>query len=381
MEYYYSTDESELEAEESSYSWSEVSTDESKLALQIEAEQSSNSLSVYARCTQCSGPSSSYHIVFSEQSDENETEHDDDNEVVECYVIKVSDDRRRGMLPPISSGQVQNPFSWTPLGHQLYSIAGQMEPLRDVWTLDVTRHREGWKSGPPMLCPRSNCRILALDGKLFVFGGCDPSSHWGEFFDPVVGSWNALPDPPSRFDDRDDDDFDRMICVPLKDSNTILVASFVSEHLSYIFYTYNVATSCWATLEHLRSKMKPTASLHGWKAVAARNRLYWTDKSKDKIILIAYDLDRDMWLDGRLSWLGNESGFYSSDEHLVHLGGSRFCALLQYKHKYEEDKYFFYRVIIDVDHDFYEKKLRISVLSTKKYKTFTRGEIACCHLL
>lgn len=371
-----STDESELEAEQYSNSLS-VSTAES--ADESEAEQSSNSLSVYARCTQCSGPSSSYHIVFSEQNEFEE---------VECYVIKVSDVRRRRNLLPISTGEVQNPFSWTPLGHQLYSIAGQGKPLRDVWTLDVTRHREGWKSGPPMLCPRSDCRILALDGKLFVFGGCDPSSHWGEFFDPVGGSWNALPDPPSRFDDRDGDDFDRMICVPLKDSNTILVASFVSEHLSYIFYTYNVATSRWATLEHLGNKMNATAFFHGWKAVAALNRLYWTDNSKDKIILIAYDLDQDMWLEGRLDWLlirpqywGNESGFFNSDEHLVHLGGSMFCLLLQYKSKCEEDKYFFCRVIIDVDNDFDRKRLNISVVSTQKYKTFVGNAIDICHLL
>lgn len=263
-----------------------------------------------------------------------------------------------------------------------------MGPLRDLWTLDVTRPCEDWKSGPPMLCPRSVCRTAVLDGKLFVFGGCDPSSHWGEFFDPESRSWNALPnppDPPSLFENN----LDRMICVALKDSNRILVSSRDESKDRpkdrYILYTYNVATRGWVTLEN---KM---GDYYGRKAVAVGNSLYWVFNIRGRVSIFAYDLDRDVWLEGPLDrrpWLEgwvNKWGFPMfdelSNEHLVHLEGRRFCILLEYG---SCESSVVYRLIIDVRHNFDKEKLRISFVSAQKYKLTNWGSrisIDGCHLL
>lgn len=134
--------------------------------------------------------------------------------------------------------------------------------------------------------------------------------------------------------------------------------------------------------------MDSIVHFRGRKAVAAGNSLYWITHERGKITLLAYNLDRDMWLEGRFDWLlvrgkywGNGHGFYNSGEHLVHLGNRRFCALVEYKSKSDLDFMYFYRVVIDVGHNFVRKRLNISVVSTQKFKTASGSSINTCHLL
>lgn len=346
---------------------------------------SSNLSSISCRCTKSSplDSSSSYHIVFCAWG----------SSPSECYIIKVPEDRpslgeKPRMLSPFWAGRFEIPDAYAALGSQLYFVGAGRGTSRDLWILDVTRPDEGWKSGPPMLCPRySDCPTFVQDGKVFVFGGLDcdphnPSPIWGEFFDPERQSWNALPSPPAPIDERG------IICVPLEDSKTILFASPVLDEGNwrsfYIFYTYNVATHLWATLEPEPPKRFVHFMCPPKNAVAAGNTLYWIKDYKHWATLLAYDLDRGMWLQGRV----NDREFSDFEEEyikseydfgcLVHLGNQRFCTLLQYHYsecgplfQYRsecESNTYLYRVVIDVSHDFDKKKLTISVVSAQKYK-------------
>ncbi|CAN7102240.1 unnamed protein product [Brassica rapa subsp. narinosa] len=54
-----------------------------------------------------------------------------------------------------------------------------------------------WLKAPRMKVDRENAIARALDGKIYVMGGCnaDESASWGEVFDTNTQTWESLPDP------------------------------------------------------------------------------------------------------------------------------------------------------------------------------------------
>lgn len=61
-----------------------------------------------------------------------------------------------------------------------------------------------WTVGPPMSAPRAGCCAAALDGKLYVIGGSNPTNGFQnrvEIYDPVKNAWQ---DGPSIPDGRED---------------------------------------------------------------------------------------------------------------------------------------------------------------------------------
>ncbi|KAF5947295.1 hypothetical protein HYC85_013252 [Camellia sinensis] len=80
-------------------------------------------------------------------------------------------------LSPI---QIQPPdcssdASLAALGSIIYCIGGcRFQNTRQVHYFDVNRPKEGWKEASSMINPRSEAKVVALHGKLYVFGGCSP---------------------------------------------------------------------------------------------------------------------------------------------------------------------------------------------------------------
>ena len=56
---------------------------------------------------------------------------------------------------------------------------------------------------------RCDPQMVVVDGKLFVFGGLrfkpKDNSGWMEAFDPLSQTWESLPNPPSYFDNDEED--------------------------------------------------------------------------------------------------------------------------------------------------------------------------------
>ncbi|XP_028082739.1 uncharacterized protein LOC114284064 [Camellia sinensis] len=114
--------------------------------------------------------------------------------------------------PPDSSSDA----SPAALGSIIYCIGGRRfrncghddDHTRQVHYFDANRPTEGWKEASPMINPRSEAKVVALHGKLYVFGGggSDCGGDWAEVFEPCGpdddgggqgGQWTALPSPPS----------------------------------------------------------------------------------------------------------------------------------------------------------------------------------------
>lgn len=57
-------------------------------------------------------------------------------------------------------------------------------------------------AAPSLKYGRENPQTIVVDGKLYVFGGFDwdieikGSVGWMEVFDPSLGRWESLPNPP-----------------------------------------------------------------------------------------------------------------------------------------------------------------------------------------
>ena len=95
-----------------------------------------------------------------------------------------------------------------------------------------------------------------------------------------------------------------MITTVIESKKQILVTSLLelpnnemSTYSEAKFYTYNVTTRCWATLESPVCKLRG-GSIHKLSNVAVGNTLYWAFLEKDYLVVQAYDLDKDVWLEG-----------------------------------------------------------------------------------
>ncbi|KAL7003386.1 hypothetical protein U1Q18_004542 [Sarracenia purpurea var. burkii] len=108
--------------------------------------------------------------------------------------------RRRTLspLPPIPSQPIGSAFAV--LGPKIYVIGGAINqiPSNTIWVFDCRFNR--WELGPKMRVCREFAAAGAAGGKIYVIGGClvdnwARSVNWAEVFDPVAGSWTAVPSP------------------------------------------------------------------------------------------------------------------------------------------------------------------------------------------
>ncbi|KAF7129306.1 hypothetical protein RHSIM_Rhsim10G0208800 [Rhododendron simsii] len=69
-----------------------------------------------------------------------------------------------------------------------------------VFLFDTNHPKEGWIKGPDMLNDRCSCKAVAVESKIYVFGGNNKTTRpWAEFLDPEKNKWEPLPALP---DDR-----------------------------------------------------------------------------------------------------------------------------------------------------------------------------------
>ncbi|CAA7057653.1 unnamed protein product [Microthlaspi erraticum] len=104
-------------------------------------------------------------------------------------------------LMPIPGLPTQAPeaSSVAVLGWGIYVMGGLIEgkPTSDVWLLDCRTHK--WRRVPSMGVARAEAAVGVIGGKIYVLGGCkydDRSLSWGEVFDPMTQTWDALPPMP-----------------------------------------------------------------------------------------------------------------------------------------------------------------------------------------
>ncbi|XP_021847521.1 F-box/kelch-repeat protein SKIP6 isoform X2 [Spinacia oleracea] len=90
--------------------------------------------------------------------------------------------------------------SFVSIGRHLYVIGGSVNdiPSPNMWVFDCLTNK--WEMGPKMRVGREFAASGVINGKIYVLGGCvvdnwARSINWAEMFDPVTGSWRAIPSP------------------------------------------------------------------------------------------------------------------------------------------------------------------------------------------
>ncbi|KAE9450236.1 hypothetical protein C3L33_17860, partial [Rhododendron williamsianum] len=131
--------------------------------------------------------------------------------------------RRPGMqviTPAESVGRPEYYNTSVVVGSVLYALGGMIEdpeneqedpeneqewPFHNqVFLFDTNHPKEGWIKGPDMLNDRCSCKAVAVESKIYVFGGNNETVEdknsttrpWAEFLDPEKNKWEPLPALP-----------------------------------------------------------------------------------------------------------------------------------------------------------------------------------------
>ena len=299
-----------------------------------------------------------------------------DEDEVRCYIIKVPDpeacpptsyfscpllklkDKKKEFsftpkkLSPISQSKDIYPSRYfTLLGNLLYSVGGQTintdtDPnsvayfrSREVWTLDLTCPEEGWKATPSLKYGRKDPQTIVVDGKLYVFGGFDWEIEieglveWMEVFDPSLGRWESLPNPPSYCEFRKDR---QILHAHLEANNEIMVTKPPTKdgyEWNFVeFFSYNVRSRSWNELfQPSEERILVNPHIRCGRALAIGNTLYWAC-IESEINIYAFDIDKKLWASEHLytrKIFGEREHLYRSNSTgFVHLSRLKFCLIL-----------------------------------------------------
>ncbi|XP_059450146.1 uncharacterized protein LOC132181098 [Corylus avellana] len=289
----------------------------------------------------------------------------------------------KGFVPVASSVAV--------LGSEIYYIGGFHVPdcycfprsiIPDVLKLDFT-------SSTPDLVPANNYMtssrieplILVHDQKLFVVGGFPSTATTTatagplvEMYEPKINKpkinewepWKPLPEPPFYVGRK-------LIYGTLENPKRILIAPVVPGEYSAIFYVYDVELRVWSCLGKRPIHRKCPIGWDGWgeRAVTVANTVYWLTSDAD---LLAYNVEKDMWLQGSLKGLGIsfvENQTLMCMPGFVHLEG-RFFGLVQSAPELQ---------VVIIDATIVRSSFVISVVAVLRYKTEAPTDISYCFSL
>lgn len=271
------------------------------------------------------------------------------------------------------------------IGSDLYSVGGLYVcnhycfplPIPDVLKLDTTSRNPNFVSADSyMISPRVNPLTLVLDKKLFAFKGYYtypggpplPTPDDGEMFDPKTNKWEALPEPPFYMG------WD-LIYGTLENPSRILIARLVKQEDAAMFYTYDVEHRVWNSLGKRYVHPDCPIGWEGWgeRAITVANTIYWVTRNSH---LLAYNVDKDMWLEGSLKGLG--ISFVGGNEliclpGLVHLEGQLFGLVQSVSGRG--------LLLVIIDAAILRSSLQISVVAVHRCKTEDPTMVTDCLLV
>lgn len=248
---------------------------------------------------------------------------DDDDDAGEGKKPKHQDLPPLRRITPLESKLVPYGDMVVALGSTVYSLGGGSQ----VFYFETGKGEEEervWKNGPDMLNPRRRGgKAVAVDGKIYVFGGNDlevSRDPWAEVFDPVRNEWKPLPPPLEYLTGFD-------LRGPIvtyghsdhseEEGKKIMVGNETQ-------YVYHVKSGTW---EKLAWQVYEGVSK---KPIGVGNMLYFTAHGK----LIAINMRTQRRYNGEIKGTRFGEKMYGygcfdidldAEPDLVHLGGREFC--------------------------------------------------------
>ncbi|KAL7232298.1 hypothetical protein ACSBR2_010341 [Camellia fascicularis] len=221
--------------------------------------------------------------------------------------------------------------SWVPcgsivvaLGSVVYVLGGLIKSpdkkfeaiySRECFYFDTNRPKGGWIRGPHMLNGRHRGKAVAVEGKIYVFGGIDldyAPEPWAEVLDPIKKKWEPLQRPPKPLG----------ACTVLK-----AVAYYGNpweEKKKIIFgsslnYVYHLNSNTW---EELPIALLPRCRNN---LAGVGNLLYWTHMG----MLRVFNMKSGRYYCGLIKgdFIGKYQNWSDPEPTLLHLGGKKFCLL------------------------------------------------------
>ena len=271
-------------------------------------------------------------------------------------------------------------------------------PSREVWTLDLTCPEQGWHTTTPMkyrrLCPQT----IVVNGKLYVFGGffslnpIDESCGWMEVYDPILGSWECLPNPPSY------SETDAIVFAGLECKNEIMVGN-MERSGDADYYSYNIVSSSWRKASEMGEWALVNSSIEqGRAAVVGNSNYYWAsirDRESRECTIFGFNSDsqqRSREIINTHNFLGPDERFVATGCGFLHLSGQKFCLLLRSINKFNNYLYclvlhlsaFLRRSPSDCEDDdgiLGKNGFRLSVISIQKYSMVNFTDLLDCLIL
>ncbi|OMP09859.1 Kelch-type beta propeller [Corchorus olitorius] len=189
----------------------------------------------------------------------------------------------------------------------------------NVFYFDRNCPDEGWRTGPPMSVKRAMPYAVALDSKIYVFGGTT-EGLFAEYFDINQNIWAPLPPPPPALNM---DPFSISDPIVLDSRRSRLLVHFESNESLYAYY---VDDKRWRLLKEDFGLWTNSPSVivdDVLYTLESFDFAYSFSARFDECALRAYDLVEDKPL--RTKWLSPFQGrvHYSAD--LFHIGSGNLC--------------------------------------------------------
>lgn len=187
----------------------------------------------------------------------------------------------------------------------------------EVSYFETNSPEKGWIPVPDMLNCRDMGAVVAVEGKIYVFGGNELDNArepWAEVFDPIKNKWKPLCRPPKS----------------LRNSNyTALNAVAYGEENKKILigcmFVYDVNSNTWEILPAKDEGLAFVRRSYN-NLVGVGNSLYWTRLG----IIHVFNMKTRGYYVTKIEGIGNQICKAYDDpspERLLHLGGKEFCLL------------------------------------------------------
>ena len=151
------------------------------------------------------------------------------------------------MVPDLNLPSARYYFGATVVDKTVYLAGGNdyqtQHTLNTVLALDLENTQEGWKSIPSMKVARARHSAIAVQGKIYVFGGYSLEGRATlascEVYDPITRKWEQIPDMGQKR---------KEAAVAVSDAKIIIIGGFDDQRRMNTAEMFDTVRNQWVPL-------------------------------------------------------------------------------------------------------------------------------------